>query len=165
MWHGGDPVPVNGLDRKCFNIHSHNCNTRFQSPWDKSTWAVCQHGRVFPQHNDLPPVEMLKNALLACALATVYHSKGGVVERTDVDDASYDGTKLPSMNGCNISNACFTFIESPQHAARGPWGSQFRVDKANAVQKYIKANLSTEQEVDAFFIVFVESLHQYRTMF
>jgi hypothetical protein len=115
-------------------------------------------GASFSKHKDLPPVEMLKNALLSLALATVYHSKGGVQERTGVDYSSYDGKKLPGMNGCDICNACFTFIESPQHAARGEWGSQFRVDKATAIHKYIKTNLSTEQEVHAFFKAFVEFL-------
>lgn len=108
--------------------------------------------------NDRQPVELLKNALLAFALSTVYQSKGLVEESSKMNYCGYDGTKLPRMNGCDLSNACFSFIESPQQAAKGPWGSQRMVDRANAIQKFISVNLSTEKQVIEFFDAFLNHL-------
>jgi hypothetical protein len=111
--------------------------------------------RVFQEKHENKPIEMLKNALLTLAMSRVYQAKG-LFDNLNSNYKSFDGTKLPMMSGFDAENACFSYIQNPEQVARGPWASQQMIDKAIAIQKFIKTNLSTEKAVVSLFADYME---------
>jgi len=91
------------------------------------------------------PIELLKNALLTYAL--------GKIKSTDFDCnfnyTEFDGTKLPTMSGYNISNACFSYMAKCSYFT--PLYSKNMATKTHAIEKYLKQNLNTNEKVLHFF--------------
>lgn len=59
------------------------------------------------KHTKTPSIELLKNALLAHALAMTKQSD---IDSVNNNYALFDGTKLPLFSGYSISNAYFSYI-------------------------------------------------------
>ena len=96
-----------------------------------------------PQHQ---AIDLLKNALLSYALLKV---KNKDVDHFNMKYSNFDGTKLPMMSGCNLSNACFTYITNVSF-------TKTMMDKSAAIDKYIQRNLGTEQQIQEFFDAFMK---------
>lgn len=115
------------------------------------SWCI---GRISTLYVRCTPVERLKNALLSFALS--------VACKNDISDdmmyGNYDGTKLPRMAGASVANACFTYILDIAEFRRTPLYTQVMEAKILAIQKYIDANLDTEQKVLDFFEKFVSEI-------
>lgn len=99
-------------------------------------------------------VEMLKNALLTLALMRV--------RARDRDDMNmrydkFDGTKLPMLSGCDLSNACFSYIVDRAELRRGPWYTRHMEYKVEAIERYLGRNLATDAQAQALFDDFVAS--------
>lgn len=99
------------------------------------------------------PIESLKNALLAFALLRARVKDRG---NLDLNYAKFDGTNLPMFSGCSLANTCFTYIMS--HSTAGPFYSIQMEHKMNAVNKYLKRNLSTMDQVGKLFDDFVATI-------
>lgn len=97
-------------------------------------------------------LEALKNSLLAFALMKC--------RRKDFDDfnmkyGSFNGTKLPMMSGCSLSNACFSYIITKEDFRNGPWYSRGMEEKIDAIEKYLRNNFDTSKKVESFFDEFI----------
>lgn len=108
-----------------------------------------------PKIKSRKSLEALKNSLLAHALMRT--------KRADFDDfnlnyASFDGTKLPMMSGCSVSNACFTYIITKDDFRKNPFYTRVMEGKIDAVDKYLECNFDTDEKVLAFFEKYIESL-------
>jgi hypothetical protein len=86
-------------------------------------------------------VETLKNALLSYALLKVYKSN-----ELNLDYQSFTGDKLPAFSGCNLINACFTYIQ--------PYAD----DKQDAINKFLDANLSSDKDIINLFDDFINEI-------
>lgn len=97
------------------------------------------------------PLDRLKNALLSFALA--------ITCKNDVSEsalyANYDGTKLPTMSGADLTNACFTYILDVNEFRKDPWYSQVMEAKIHAINRYIDKNLDTDEKVTILFNKFI----------
>lgn len=120
-------------------------------------WRIVEIVRQEKRENK--PVELLKNALLTLAMSRVYQPKG-LFDHHNRDYKSFDGTKLPMMSGMfgGAENACFSYIQTPEQVARGPLASQPMIDKAIAIQKFIRNNLSTEKAVEELFVDYLNTI-------
>jgi hypothetical protein len=101
-------------------------------------------------------LEALKNCLLAHALMRT--------KRADFDDlnmnyASFDGTKLPMMSGCDASNACFTYIITKEDFRKNPFYTRMMEGKIDAVDRYLKRNFDTDEKVSAFFDEYMKAIN------
>lgn len=94
-------------------------------------------------------VEKLKNALLSFALLVSMNSENR--KDLDMNYTNFDGVKLPHFSGCNITNACFSYItdDTPDVS--------IMAYKQEAINKYLEKNLNTEQQVIIFFDNFADT--------
>ncbi len=116
-------------------------------------WYVLN--RLMKQRPHHQPIDLLKNALLSYALLKV---KNKDIDHFNMNYRAFDGTKLPMMSGCDISNACFTYILDKKSS---PWYTSNMIAKSNAIDKYIEHNLGTEQQVQEFFDDFMKFKNDY----
>lgn len=114
------------------------------------------------------PIELLKNALLTYALtkikSTDFHCNFNYTE--------FDGTKLPTLSGYNVPNACFSYMSkfsyiSPLHSKNysyfNPLYSKNMAAKTHAIEKYLKQNLNTNEKILHFFEQYVACENVART--
>ena len=93
------------------------------------------------------PLERLKNALLAYALI-----RHGVVDPMAATNyRAYDGTTLPAFSGFDVTNACFSYIQSDHDRLFAPFPSRAMNDKHDAVVRYMDRNLATLDQVVELF--------------
>ena len=104
------------------------------------------------ENENLYHIEKLKNALLSYALNTIKHADPDFNPATDfrLDYGNFDGTTLPIFSGCNIENACFTYINDNKQPI-----SQME-EKQIAIRKYLMKNLNSEVQIVEFFRKFVD---------
>lgn len=97
-------------------------------------------------------IEQLKNALLSYALNTIKINDPNFKPFSDfrMDYENFDGTQLPMFSGCDITNACFTYIKQCEET------NLYMEDKQIAIQKYLIKNLNTSEQIVNFFNKFVE---------
>jgi hypothetical protein len=115
--------------------------------------TMCVYFRAKQKKRKTPdPIETLKNALLTLALM---RARGEDRGNFDMNYAKYDGTKLPMFSGCSLANTCFTYISDYD---TDPFYSIQMEHKANAVNRYLKRNLSTMDQVGQLFEDFVETI-------
>lgn len=98
-------------------------------------------------------VESLKNALLSYALSEV--------KKDDFDHLNYayhmfDGTKLPSMSGCNQVNACTSYIIDKQEFRKSAFYTQHMESKLDAIEKYLNKHFDTDDKVIDFMEAFIK---------
>lgn len=98
-------------------------------------------------------VESLKNALLSFALARVYRDK---FDDFNMDYKSFDGSSLPMMSGCSITNACFTYIQDKNQLRQNVFYTQHMENKIEAIEKFIRTHLDSTESVIDFFETFVK---------
>ena len=105
------------------------------------------------------PIESLKNALLTLAITTVNKNDVSPLGTDNYDE--YTGDTYPSLSGCSVQNACFSYIFNQEHYKQGPFYSPHYSSKMEAIRKYLHKNLHTEQQVldifDKFFDKYVEN--------
>lgn len=120
------------------------------------TYCMC---KLFfdKQSHSSDSLENLKNALLTHALMKV---KRDDIDNCCLDYASFDGTKLPMLSGCDIANACFSYIVNIKDFRKGPWYTPTMECKINAVHKYNNKNLDTDEKVYAFFNEYIDMLNK-----
>lgn len=99
-------------------------------------------------------VESLKNALLSFAIARVYRDK---FDDLNMDYKSFDGSKLPMMSGCSLTNACFTYIQDKRELRQSVFYTQHMENKIDAIEKFIKAHLNSTESVVDFFETFIKT--------
>ena len=117
------------------NLSSHNKNVATE-PFNAKTFL----DSYVKSCKQLPPEEMLKNALLSYALI--------VLRQDDIDVFnfnynSFDGTKLPSFAGCDTNNAIMSYMNTSM------------IDKNQAIERYIKNRFATNKDVESFMIEFL----------
>ena len=101
------------------------------------------------------PIESLKNALLTLALMRVRYN-----DRDDLNMnyATFDGTKLPMVSGCDLTHACFSYICDRDEFRRSPFYTKQMERKHDAIDMYLKRNLGMHEQVEDFFKAFVANL-------
>lgn len=99
-------------------------------------------------------IEQLKNALLAFALNKIQTTDPNFNPyKLNMDYASFDGTELPMFSGCDITNACFSYIT--------PNGMYTHMqEKQKAIERYFTKNLNTTEQVQEFFKKYINSLEK-----
>lgn len=115
-----------------------------------SYWFMKQNSPADIKNKQL---EMLKNALLTFALSRV--------NSADFDDfnmnyASFDGSKLPSMAGCDVNNALCSYIISKEDFQKGPFYSKHMENKITAIEKYLEKQFDTDDKVEIFLSKFLD---------
>lgn len=119
-------------------------------------WSYYQ--RVSQQKKaTVTPVDRLKNALLSYALHKVSTDR---IDSPIVDYASMDGSKLPPMSGCDMSNACFTYIFDRDEFKNSLFYTPHMEKKLDAIEKYIQKHLGSDDQVQQFFDKFAK-LHSH----
>ena len=98
-------------------------------------------------------LETLKNALLTFALSRVCSS--------DFDDfnmnyASFDGSKLPSMSGSNMNTALSSYITSKEDLMKSPFYTKHMENKIIAIEKYLEKQFDTDDKVEKFLTKFLD---------
>lgn len=98
-------------------------------------------------------VESLKNALLSYALSQV---KKDDFDHLNFAYRMFDGTKLPSMSGCNQINACTSYIVDKQDFRKSPFYTQHMESKLDAIEKYLNKQFDTDAKVMDFMEAFMK---------
>ena len=89
-------------------------------------------------------LEVLKNGLLTMALSMVYSDH---IDRDNFNYEEYDGSRLPSLSGCDPVNACMSYIvDSPNPHIHA---------KYNAIQRFLHLNLHSENDQETFLQEFM----------
>lgn len=101
------------------------------------------------------PIELLKNALLTLALMRV-RSKDR--DDTNMDYTLFDGTKLPMLSGCDLANACFSYIVDRAEFRSSLFYSRQMELKHDAIDLYLKRNLASYEQVEDLFNAFVANV-------
>ena len=89
-------------------------------------------------------VDDLKNALLALALAQVLPHKFESKEYSQ-----YDGMTLPNLSGRSTWQACSSFFNNTDE------------DHNRVVQKFLRSNFATDEEIRIFFKSYLSHLTRY----
>ena len=97
--------------------------------------------REDPRDAALSKADVLKNALLSLLLLST--CKPDLDETCNMNYASFDGKKLPIFSGCNVSNACMSYM------------SRFLPHKREAIDKYLAAHIATDEQTEALFEAFL----------
>ena len=100
-------------------------------------------------------LDLLKNALLAHAIVK---ARSKDIDHNNMNYKSFDGKNLPMMSGCDMTNACFSYIINKEDFRKGPWYSPFMEDKIDAIEKYLEINFDTNEKALAFFNEYVRAL-------
>lgn len=98
-------------------------------------------------------LETLKNALLSYALSQV---KKDDFDHLNFAYPMFDGTKLPSMSGCNTINACTSYIIDKQDFRKSPFYTQHMENKLDAIEKYLNKQFDTDAKVMDFLEAFIK---------
>lgn len=93
-------------------------------------------------------VEDLKNALLSFALIINKEKDPNLRLSLNMNYAGMDGTELPEFSGCNVQNACFSYLVS----------NVIMDEKVKAIHRYLDKNLGSEEQILQFFDKFVEKV-------
>jgi hypothetical protein len=93
-------------------------------------------------------VEDLKNALLSFALIVNKEKDPNLRLSLNMNYTGMDGTELPEFSGCDVQNACFTYLTS----------NVIMEEKVKAIQRYLDKNLGCEEQIVEFFDRFVEKI-------
>ena len=100
-------------------------------------------------------IESLKNALLTFALQI------GAKDDIEYNNMNYDvfnGNTLPSMSGCDLLNACMSYIIDRSEFRRDPWYTKNMDQKSIAIEKYLAKKFATSNDTDAFFLKFIHEI-------
>jgi hypothetical protein len=116
-------------------------------------YIICRRKETNASTEQNEYVEYLKNAMLAYALRGVKYAS---FDQFNMNYSSFDGSKLPMMSGYSTSNACFSYIANKKDARKNPFSSPIMEEKTDAIDRYIKRNLNTQEKVLDFFDEFVE---------
>lgn len=100
-------------------------------------------------------VEKLKNALLSHMLMRV-----GEIDHNSYEYYKFDGTKLPIFSGYNIINSCFSYIMDINEFKYSIYYSIQMENKLIAINKYIKRNLNTDDQVLLYFEKYIDSINK-----
>jgi hypothetical protein len=98
-------------------------------------------------------VESLKNALLSYALSEV---KKDDFDHWNSAYQTFDGTKLPSMSGCNQVNACTSYIIDKGEFRKDPFYTHHMESKLDAIEKYLNMHFDTDDKVIDFMEAFIK---------
>jgi hypothetical protein len=98
-------------------------------------------------------VESLKNGLLSYALSQV---KKDDFDHFNFAYQNFNGTKLPSMSGCNIVNACTSYIIDKQEFRKTLFYSPHMESKLDAIDKYLDTHFDTDIKVNEFMEAFIK---------
>lgn len=90
--------------------------------------------------------------MLTHALTRVYKEK---VDVFNFNYASFDGTTLPNMSGCDYTNACFSYIIDREDFRKSMFHSKPMEDKLASIDKFISKNLGSMKAVEEFFESYV----------
>jgi hypothetical protein len=93
-------------------------------------------------------VEDLKNALLSFALIVNKEKDPNLRLSLNMNYAGMDGTELPEFSGCDVQNACFTYLTS----------NVIMEEKVKAIHRYLDKNLNSEKQIVEFFDKFVKKV-------
>jgi hypothetical protein len=110
--------------------------------------ALLQFKRQRDEAIDYTPIEKLKNALLTLALVTVNNDD---MADLDLDYYAYNGKKYPPLSGSNLECACFSYIFNENYLKKSIMYSSNYASKKIAINKYLKMNLDTKEQVMNFF--------------
>jgi hypothetical protein len=99
-------------------------------------------------------LEVLKNALLTAAIISIKEQDMD----HNFDYTSYDGTKYPPLSGSSIHCACFSYILNRFQFRKSLFYTKIMESKLDAIEKYLAKNLSTKEQVDAFFNEFCNKI-------
>lgn len=97
-------------------------------------------------------VEVVKNGLLSYALNKV---KKDDFDHLNFAYQNFDGTKLPSMSGCDIVNACTSYIIDKQEFRKNPFYTPHMESKLDAIDKYLDTHFDTDAKVIDFMEAFI----------
>lgn len=97
-------------------------------------------------------VEALKNGLLSYALNKV---KKDDFDHLNFAYQKFDGTKLPSMSGHNMVNACISYIIDKQEFKKTLFYTPHMESKLDAIDKYLENNFDTDTKVIDFMEAFI----------
>jgi hypothetical protein len=118
--------------------------------------AVKTLGRLYnlePNPSDFTPLEKLKNALLTLALVEV---KKEDMAGLDMNYAKYDGSKFPALSGSSLVHACYTYIFNRALFQKSPMFTEMYESKLDAIEKYLKLHLKSEDQTMDLFEKFCE---------
>jgi hypothetical protein len=108
-----------------------------------------------PPGKQVPNIDLLKNALLSFALYMVYKDK--VVNTPDVHTIPDDGSLLPSLSGCSLENAFFSYISDKEVYGDLLYRPEIRKQQ-DMIQHFIDTHLRTEPQVVQFFSTFMKKI-------
>jgi hypothetical protein len=117
-----------------------------------ASYALVSKFNSKKRHHDF--VESLKNALLSFALAKVYREK---FDDFNMEYRSFDGSTLPMMSGCSITNACFTYIQDKEMLRKNVFYTQHMENKIEAIEKFIHTHFDSTESVIDFFETFIKA--------
>ena len=99
----------------------------------------------------------IQNTLLTYALMTA--------AKKDVDSsydyAKFNGTKMPMMAGCDLHNACSTYIIDRNRFRQDPWYSDIMDQKLVAIEKYLDNKFKSRADTDKFFMEFINVIQKH----
>jgi hypothetical protein len=99
-------------------------------------------------------VEALKNGLLSYALNKV---KKDDFDHLNFAYQNFDGTKLPSMSGCDLVNACTSYIIDKHEFRQSRFYTPHMESKVDAIDKYLEKNFDTDTKVIDFMEAFINT--------
>ncbi len=100
-------------------------------------------------------VECLKNALLTLALQIAAKDD---IEHDNYRYDTFNGDTLPAMAGCDLFNACTSYIIDRSEFRKDPWYTDNMDQKSVVIEKYLTKKFATLYDVDAFFNKFILDL-------
>lgn len=115
-----------------------------------SYWFMKQNAPADVKNKRL---ETVRNALLTYALSRVCSAD---FDELNVNYASFDGSKLPSMAGFNMNNALSSYIISKEDLQKGPFYTKQMENKILAIEKYLEKHFDTDDKVDTFLSKFLD---------
>lgn len=101
-----------------------------------------------------PPIEKLKNALLAHALMRTQNVDEGLNMRYD----EYDGSQLPHFSGNDRESACWSYIVPLLDQVRSPFFTVHMMQKGTAIDKYLRGHISTHESARHCFHKYLQTL-------
>jgi hypothetical protein len=117
------------------------------------TFGICV-ASCWRRRRTTPPIEQLKNSLLAHALLRTQR----VDRDADKRYSAFDGSVLPHFSGPNLEIACRSYVVPLLDRLRGPFFTPQMVQKSAAIDRYIRRNLDTEEAVSVCFKTYLASL-------
>lgn len=101
-------------------------------------------------------IDQIKNGLLSYALLKTADKDD--LKNFDMNYKNYDGTKLPMFSGCDIRNACLSYIIDKDEFKKYQFYTPTMEDKIVAIEKYLEKNFDSDKKVEEFFNKFIEQI-------